>query len=127
VPPSNIDPDLDFLLASDVEVDVSFIVKGETIEAHRAILAARSPVFRAELFGTMSDATSPSIELQDIEPEVFKSMLFMDANELPEDEELSEDDEDGDSITAMTQHLTAMAQHLLAAADRYAMDRLKLM
>lgn len=128
VPPSNIGPDLDFLLASDVEVDVSFIVKGEIIEAHRAILAARSPVFRAELFGTMSDATSPSIEPQDIEPEVFKSMLaFMYNNELPEDEELFEDDEDGDSITAMTQHPTAMAQHLLAAVDRYAMDRLKLM
>ncbi|CAO2184337.1 unnamed protein product [Urochloa humidicola] len=115
VPPSNIGCDLGFLLESDTGTDVSFIVKGETVQAHRAILAARSPVFKAELFGTMSDATSPSITLQDIEPEVFKAMLlFVYTDELPEDEEF------GDS-------LTDMMQHLLAAADRYALDRLKLM
>ncbi|CAL5005190.1 unnamed protein product [Urochloa decumbens] len=115
VPPSNIGCDLGFLLESDAGTDVSFIVKGETIQAHRAILAARSPVFQAELFGTMSDATSPSITLQDMEPEVFKAMLvFVYTDELPEDEEF------GDSVTDMM-------QHLLAAADRYALDRLKLM
>ncbi|CAL5001071.1 unnamed protein product [Urochloa decumbens] len=115
VPSSNIGCDLGFLLESDAGTDVSFIVKGETIQAHCAILAARSPVFQAELFGTMSDATSPSITLQDMEPEVFKAMLvFVYTDELPEDEEF------GDSVTDMM-------QHLLAAADHYALDRLKLM
>ncbi|CAO2207317.1 unnamed protein product [Urochloa humidicola] len=115
VPPSNIGYDLGYLLDSDAGTDVSFIVKGETIQAHRAILAARSPVFQAEFFGTMSDATSPSITLQDIEPEVFKAMLvFVYTDELSEDEEFGES-------------LTEMMQHLLAAADRYALDRLMLM
>ncbi|CAO2162697.1 unnamed protein product [Urochloa humidicola] len=115
VPPSSIGYDLGYLLDSDAGTDVSFIVKGETIPAHRAILAARSPVFQAEFFGTMSDATSPSIKLQDIEPEVFKAMLvFLYTDELSEDEEFGET-------------VTEMMQHLLAAADRYALDRLKLM
>ncbi|KAL6661106.1 hypothetical protein ACP70R_000490 [Stipagrostis hirtigluma subsp. patula] len=63
----------------------------------------------------MADATSPSITLQDIEPMTFKAMLvFMYTDELPGDQEL------GDSPTEIM-------KHLLAAADRYALDRLKLM
>nr|CAB3483538.1 unnamed protein product [Digitaria exilis] len=115
VPPSDIGCDLGFLLESDTGTDVPFIVKGETIQAHRAILAARSPVFRAELFGTMSDATSSAIILQDIEPATFEAMLhFMYTDELPEDDQFGD-------------FLTETMQHLLAAADRYALDRLKLM
>ncbi|WVZ92100.1 hypothetical protein U9M48_038190 [Paspalum notatum var. saurae] len=113
VPPSNIGRDFSLLLDGKVGTDVSFIVKGETIQAHRAIVAARSPVFKAGLFGSTADATS-SITLQDMEPATFKAMLgFMYTDELPEC------DEHGDSIDMM--------QHLLAAADRYALDRLKLM
>ncbi|KAJ1269233.1 hypothetical protein BS78_07G195100 [Paspalum vaginatum] len=44
VPPSNIGRDFGLLLDGKVGMDVSLIVKGETIQAHRAILAARSPV-----------------------------------------------------------------------------------
>lgn len=62
----------------------------------------------------MADATSSSVTLRDIEPATFKVMLgFMYSDELPEDDEL------GDSPMEMM-------QHLLAAADRYALDRLKL-
>ncbi|CAL5005192.1 unnamed protein product [Urochloa decumbens] len=115
VPPSNIGCDLGQLLDCNVTSDVSFIVKGEKFQAHRAILAARSQVFQAELFGSMADATSSSITLQEIEPATFRAMLgFIYTDEFPEDDEL------GDS-------LTEMMQHLLAAADRYALDRLKLM
>ncbi|KAB8112811.1 hypothetical protein EE612_051545, partial [Oryza sativa] len=35
--------------------DVTFQVGGETVAAHRAVLAARSRVFRAELFGPMKE------------------------------------------------------------------------
>ncbi|CAL4999800.1 unnamed protein product [Urochloa decumbens] len=114
MPPPNIGNHLGCLLDSGVGTDVSFIVDGEQFPAHRAVLAARSPVFQAELFGSMADATMPSIMVQDIEPAAFKVMLrFMYTDSLPEDEEL------GDSPTDML-------QHLLAAADRYALDRLKL-
>jgi speckle-type POZ protein len=104
---------LGHLLDSALGTDVSFVVGGEVFPAHRAVLAARSPVFSAELFGPMADATMPSITLHDIEPAAFRVMLqFMYTDALPADDEL------GDP-------LVEMMIHLLAAADRYALDRLK--
>ncbi|KAF8646558.1 hypothetical protein HU200_065780 [Digitaria exilis] len=115
VPPSNIGCHLGQLLDCNVTSDVSFIVEGEKFQAHRAVLAARSQVFQAELFGSMADATSSSIVLEEIEPATFRAMLvFIYTDELPEDVDL------GDSPTEMM-------QHLLVAADRYALDRLKLL
>ncbi|CAO2192157.1 unnamed protein product [Urochloa humidicola] len=112
-PPSDMGRDLSHLLDCKVGTDISIIVKGETIQAHRAILAARSEVFQAELFGSMADTASSSITLQDIEPATFKVMLaFMYTDELPEDHEFGN-------------ALIEMMKHLLAAADRYSMDRLK--
>ncbi|CAL5005185.1 unnamed protein product [Urochloa decumbens] len=114
VPPSDIGVHLGRLLDCGDGSDVSFTVNGEMFPAHRAVLAARSPVFKAELFGSMADATMPSITVQDIEPAAFKVMLrFMYTDSFPADNEL------GDSPTDML-------QHLLAAADRFALDRLKL-
>uniref|UniRef100_A0A0A9H6F2 BTB domain-containing protein n=1 Tax=Arundo donax TaxID=35708 RepID=A0A0A9H6F2_ARUDO len=114
-PPSDIGIHLSRLLDRGVGTDVSVIVDGETFPAHRAVLAARSPVFEAELFGSMADATMPSIVVKEIEPAAFKVMLrFMYTDSWPADDEL------GDSPTDMM-------QHLIAAADRCALDRLKLM
>ncbi|CAL5005182.1 unnamed protein product [Urochloa decumbens] len=112
MPPPDIGNHFGRLLDSGVGTDVSLIVGGEQFPAHRAVLAARSPVFQAELFGSMEDATMPSITVQEIEPAAFKVMLqFVYTDSLPE--------ELGDSPTDML-------QHLLAAADRFALDRLKL-
>ncbi|CAD6219649.1 unnamed protein product [Miscanthus lutarioriparius] len=47
----------DILMTSDL-TDVSFQVDGETFRAHRLVLAARSPVFRTELFGRRQMAES---------------------------------------------------------------------
>jgi speckle-type POZ protein len=114
-PPSNLASHLGHLLDSTLGTDVSFVVGGETFPAHRAVVAARSPVFSAELFGSMADATMPSIALQDIDPAAFKVMLrFIYTDSLPADDEL------GDSPIEML-------LHLLAAADRYALDRLKVL
>ncbi|CAD6246719.1 unnamed protein product [Miscanthus lutarioriparius] len=104
---------LGHLLDSALGTDVSFVVGGEVFPAHCAVLTARSPVFSAELFGPMADATMPSITLHDIEPAAFKVMLqFMYTDAMPADDEL------GDP-------LVEMMIHLLAAADRYALDRLE--
>ncbi|CAO2207340.1 unnamed protein product [Urochloa humidicola] len=116
VPPSNITSHLSILLDSAAGSDVSFVVDGEKFPAHRAVLAARSPVFMAQLLGSMADARMASITLQDIAPATFKIMLrFIYTDELPEDEELD------DGPPAETFY------DLLAAADRYALDRLKLL
>jgi speckle-type POZ protein len=118
VPPSDIGSHLGCLLdcsCTSSGSDVSFIVDGEKFPAHRAVLAARSPVFKAQLLGSMADANMPSITLHDIAPATFKVMLrFMYTDACPVDAEL------GDSPDEML-------QHLLAAADRFALDRLKLL
>ncbi|XP_052137414.1 BTB/POZ and MATH domain-containing protein 1-like, partial [Oryza glaberrima] len=92
--------------------DITVQVGDETFAAHRCVLAARSPVFMAELFGPMSQNSKETIRVHDMEPRVFEAMLhFIYNDSLPE----VDDDE-----------VVAMAQHLLVAADRYGMERLKL-
>ncbi|TVU05080.1 hypothetical protein EJB05_48231, partial [Eragrostis curvula] len=115
VPPSDIGSHLGKLLDSPEGSDVSFVVDGDTFPAHRTILASRSPVFKAQLLGSMADAKMPSITLHDIAAATFKVMLrFMYTDALPGDDEL------GDSPIEVF-------EDLLAVADRYALDRLKLM
>jgi speckle-type POZ protein len=113
VPPSDIGTHLGRLLNDTDGTDVAFIVDNETFQAHRVVLAARSPVFKAELFGSMAEATMSSITLRDITAATFKAML-----RLIYTDELPLEDEPGDSSIEMI-------QNLLAAADRYALDRLK--
>nr|CAB3481474.1 unnamed protein product [Digitaria exilis] len=107
VPTSDLIRHLGTLLDTADGTDLAFTIDGETFNAHRAILAARSPVFRAELLGSMAEATMTSITLHDIAPATFKAMLrFMYTDALPKEDEL------GDSPLEMF-------EHLLAAADRY--------
>jgi speckle-type POZ protein len=99
VPPSHIIQHLGDLSSSDA-TDVTFEVDGESFGAHRSILSARSPVFKAELW------------IQDMEPRVFKALLHFVYNDvLPEIDECE---------------MMVMAQRLLVAADRYCLERLKL-
>lgn len=58
------------LLDSGEGTDVTFDVDGELFHAHKLVLAARSPVFKAQLFGPMRDRNSGNIEIKDIEPPV---------------------------------------------------------
>jgi speckle-type POZ protein len=107
-PPSDLHKHLGELLQSQEGADVMFHVSGESFAAHKAILAARSPVFKAEFFGGMVERRSDSVEIKDMEAAVFKSMLhFIYTDMAPE--------LDGD---LEPQAAVTMAQHLLAAADR---------
>ncbi|XP_066159892.1 BTB/POZ and MATH domain-containing protein 3-like [Oryza sativa Japonica Group] len=91
---------------------VSFVVGGETFPAHRAVLAARSPVFRAELLGPMAEAKMSRITIHDVEPVTFRAMLrFIYTDELEEKDSMATD----------------LLQNLVAVADRYDLSRLKLM
>ncbi|KAM0889372.1 hypothetical protein ACQ4PT_027732 [Festuca glaucescens] len=110
-------PDLGHCLAmmSDKQelTDVSFDVSGESLNAHRLVLAARSPVFKAELYGPMVESKMTSITVQDMEASTFKSMLhYMYHGSLP-------DAGGKDVCSTMAQY-----QHLLVAADRYGVEGL---
>ena len=98
-----------------------FDVGGQTFAAHRCVLAARSPVFSAELFGTMKESntnTAGVIHVDDREAQVFKALLyFVYTDSLPKTKNTEEEDEEED----------VMSQHLLVAADRYNLDRLELL
>ena len=104
------------LLRSEAGADVTFAVSGETFAAHKVVLAARSPVFMAEFFRDMKEKDARHVEIQDMDAAAFTAMLhFIYTDAVPELDERPE-------VTA-----TALAQHLLVAADRYGLDRLKLM
>jgi speckle-type POZ protein len=100
-------------------VDVTFIISGESISAHKSILAARSPIFMAEFFGNMLERSSQCMEIQDMHPTVFKAMLhYIYTDKVP-------GLDNNTKQPAETDEATVMAQHLLVAAGRYGLDRLK--
>ncbi|KAG2574898.1 hypothetical protein PVAP13_7KG393600 [Panicum virgatum] len=111
VPPPELAGHLGSLLATGMGADVTFDVGGRAFPAHRALLAARSPVFRAELFGHMMEKDARRIRIAGVRPEIFELLLhFIYTDSLPGD---------GEGCDAAT------LQHLLVAADRYGVDRLK--
>ncbi|KQJ86385.1 hypothetical protein BRADI_4g05091v3 [Brachypodium distachyon] len=108
VPSSNLHKHIAELLQSEKGADVEFLVSGESFAAHKAVLAARSPVLMAQFYGDMMEKSCPSVEIKDMDAAVFKALLhfiYADDDTVPES--------------------AVMAQHLLAAADRYGLDRLK--
>ncbi|KAJ4783993.1 BTB/POZ and MATH domain-containing protein 2 [Rhynchospora pubera] len=109
------------LLESQEETDVTFELEGEIISAHRLILACCSPVFRAELFGSMVETNCKCIKIVDMKPLVFRGMLhYMYTDSLPDIEDLVS------GVTSdMNVSSTILYQHLLVAADRYALEGLK--
>ncbi|CAN6288150.1 unnamed protein product [Urochloa humidicola] len=118
VPPPDLHRHLAELLETNKGADVVFEVAGEKFPAHRCVLAARSPVFSAELFGPMKggggDLTG-CVQIYDMEPHVFGNLLaFIYTDSLPEPIGKEVEEEDN------------MYQHLLVAADRYGVERLKL-
>jgi speckle-type POZ protein len=91
-----------------LDPDVTFQVGGEAFSVHRCVLSAKSPVFQAEL----ARAGCCCIQIDDMLPQVFKSMLhFVYTDSLPE-------------MTGPEESI--MAERLLVAADRFDMQELKL-
>ncbi|XP_020159774.2 BTB/POZ and MATH domain-containing protein 2-like [Aegilops tauschii subsp. strangulata] len=116
LPPSQLSSDFANILESKEGADVTFCVQGEPFLAHRVVLAVRSPVFRAQLCGPMMEKEGSSLILEDMLPDVFRTLLqfiYTDCLVLPFDDF---DDEDRREIV----------RHLLVAADRYRIERLKL-
>uniref|UniRef100_A0A0E0EHF4 BTB domain-containing protein n=1 Tax=Oryza meridionalis TaxID=40149 RepID=A0A0E0EHF4_9ORYZ len=122
VPPWNILRQLVAQVESE-GADVTFAVHGETFTAHRLMLAARSPVFKAELYGAMKEKDADHvIAIADVQPAVFKALLhFIYTDDMPPDLGLAADDDENDDDS----NRIDMARHLLVAADRYAVERLR--
>lgn len=100
------------------EFDVTFDVEGKRISAHRLILAARSPVFKAELFGQMVEANMDYIRIEDMKPEVFEALIrFMYTDRLT----------NFPFSDACSKLSNEFLEELFVASDRYALDKLKTM
>ncbi|CAO2200997.1 unnamed protein product [Urochloa humidicola] len=85
VPPCDMMQHFGNLLKEKKGVDVTFLVGGETIEAHKIVLAARSPVFKAEFFGHMRESGTSCVTVEDMQPEVFEALLhFIYNDSLPD-------------------------------------------
>ncbi|ERE82119.1 speckle-type POZ protein [Cricetulus griseus] len=88
--------------------DCSLVVAGKEFRAHKAILAARSPVFRAMFEHDKEESRTNRVEILDLEPQVFKAMMeFIYTGKAPD--------------------LHSMANAVLAAADKYGLERLKVL
>ncbi|XP_057954375.1 BTB/POZ and MATH domain-containing protein 4-like isoform X3 [Malania oleifera] len=122
VPDSDIGTHFGMLLEDEEGSDVTFDVCGETFHAHSLVLAARSPVFEAELL-SRAEEDDHKIVITDMDPKVFKAMLhFVYRDTLIEDEELLVSS--SSSLPSINDSLPAK---LLAAADKYGLDRLRVM
>ncbi|URD92609.1 MATH domain [Musa troglodytarum] len=110
VPPSDIAQHFGQLLESEKGTEISFEVDGEVFNARKLVLAARSPVFRAQLCGPMKDVNMHCIK-------ALLHCIYWDSVR------------DMEKIIGWDAKCasTLMAQHMLAAADRQALDRLKVL
>ncbi|XBH76955.1 hypothetical protein VPH35_103506 [Triticum aestivum] len=117
VPPSNLSIDLGDLLKRGLKADLTVkIGSSKSFKVHACVLSARSPVFRAQLCGSMMESRQSSICIEGMDDKVFEALLhYMYKDSLPA------------FMEETTEEATNMARHLLVAADRYAVERLKLM
>ncbi|XP_052588117.1 speckle-type POZ protein-like [Peromyscus californicus insignis] len=108
VPKCTLADELGELWENSQFTDCYLVVSGQEFWAHKAILAAHSPVFRAMFQHDMEETRKNHVEISDLEPQVFKVMMdFIYTGTAPD--------------------LDSMADALLAAADRYGLERLKVM
>jgi speckle-type POZ protein len=116
VPPAELDNHLGRLLETGVATDITIKIGWlKQFKAHRCVLAARSPVFRALLCGSMMESKKSSIRVVDIDADVFKILLqYMYDESTPA------------FMEETTEDAANMTKDLLIAADRYGIERLKL-
>ncbi|XBH63966.1 hypothetical protein VPH35_117830 [Triticum aestivum] len=114
VPPSNLSDNLRELLKAGEGTDVTFKVRRESFPAHKIVLAMRSPIFKADLFGSMGGGTRRTITIEDMQPAIFSALLhFIYTDSLPSMG--TSDGDDGED----------MVKYLVVATNRYAMKRMK--
>ena len=96
------------LLSSGESSDVTLVVGREELMAHKLVLSTRSPVFKTMFEANMKEKLTNCVKIEDIELPVLQEMLTF-------------------IYTGKSPNLKNMASELLFAADKYQLDRLKLM
>ncbi|KAM0830502.1 hypothetical protein ACQ4PT_066163 [Festuca glaucescens] len=108
--------------------DVTFMVEQTEIPAHRLVLAMRSPVFSAELLGDMRESTTRHVRVDDMRASTFRAMIrFIYTDELPIKAITNDGSQRACKDKCAARRCVAMACDLLAAADRYDLEKLRLM
>lgn len=72
---SQLSDNLSSLCVNQEYSDVTLIVEGQRLHAHKVILAARSEYFRALLYGGLKESSQSEIELTDAPLNAFKILL----------------------------------------------------
>jgi len=108
VPDCNLPQDFGHLLESATFSDMTLKVEDKVYPVHKAILAARSPVFAAMFNHDLEETKLGVVSITDLDTEVLREMLKF-------------------IYTGKVAQLDTMADALLAAADKYALERLKIM
>ncbi|XP_077491714.1 speckle-type POZ protein B-like [Amblyomma americanum] len=103
---SRLSEDLHWLHDSASHSDITIKVGGGAYRVHKAILASRSPVFRAMLSHQMLEAQEKEVVVSDIDYDVFGELLFF-------------------IYTGRTRKLRDMADSLLVASDKYGLRTLQ--
>jgi len=99
--------DLLKLLETSTNADITFIVQGERINAHKAILATRCEYFQRMFAAKTKENATNEVEVPDFEPDVFRGMLSFLYSGLP------------------PKNLADIALELLLASDKYGVEKLK--
>ena len=107
IPASSLVTDLKQLVNSELLSDVTFVVEGQEVPAHK-VLCLRCPYFRALLTGDMRESLMDRIAINDVRKDIFLRLL----------EYLYTDDVEVD---------LDMAMELFQAADQFGVERLKRM
>ena len=103
-----LEDDVGELWENPLFTDCSLLVAGHEFRAHKVILAARSPVFRAMFEHQMEERLANCFEIQELDFQVFKEMMdFIYTGKAP------------------TLHSHSMACDVLPAADKYGLEGLK--
>ena len=95
------------MLESAAFADVTFLVQGEEMVAHKSVLASRSCYFKRMFEAGMQESASNRVEVTDVSPAIFRAVLrFLYGRVMEEDK------------------FEALAE-LIAAADKYGIEKLK--
>lgn len=121
VPACRLPDDLEDLFKSQELSDVTICANGKEFKAHKAILAARSPMFRGMFSHDMKETKYNRVEVPDVHPDVLQEMLrfIYTGKSLLEPKLQNKEQKEQER----EQHL---AIELLQAANKYQLDRLKL-